>query len=658
MPVLVQSKKVKKSTNESRRMSLGEATMMVDRLSPKMEKCFLGGPEDFHKTLFSEAFNHIVIPTEKLIKDQIHIGSGNGKLNVIEAPPGCGKTHAFTYDLLWRGLALFRKFKNSPNMIAMFTSPDTSVNEAVVADLKAIIEWCKTDDILRDLIQIEYGLDVHNIATSPNELLGYGTEILVCTPKMATESQNDILQSLSRKTFLAFIVSDEAHRGLGCPSSETYIENVGWSGYGYNATWFHGLRKLNAFVWIGLSGTPTKSQKSDDVYYNAISDKMTKASFRNGFVDTLDMSSMSMEEIVEKVFFDIVERNAISKYLFTYFTRDNLEKELYEKFEKAIKVTAMFRSGQKGNDGAPSKWGTAEDVQNAWNRLVKKYAGTTFEYFCPWNKETVELERNPGMCAICLDKNKSADTNKGVFDLMNAPKSGYDAVAVLHIGVVGINITTLGHIGIIPEVGNDGDVVSSPVQLLGRLARCHFVWTGIGWSIPVSEIEDRDLREIAIHLSINITTKRCTSNESYLVRRAWNRFEQGHIELAGAYTYLSELVNEATRTLYDYSLVKEQDDIYKLYKVDNPHCEFCPQNEDGIPACEVAARENHSEDSDEDFATWWFGDLEVDHKDSNHFNNDPKNLQTLCSDEHGYKTQKNKEYLTRYDKDYNPIIIS
>ena len=409
------------------------------------------------------------------------------------------------------------------------------------------------------------------------------------------------------------------------------------------------MRKLNAFVWIGLSGTPTKSQKSDDVYYNVISDKMTKASFRNGFVDVLDMDSYTMEEIVEKVFLDITERNAISKYLFTYFSYDNIEEKLYEKFKKAIKVTAMFRCGQAGTDGKPSRWGTAEDVQKEWNRLIKKYARTTFKYFCSWNKETVELERNPGKCAICLDKNKTGKgTNKDVFDLMNDPDSGYDAVAVLHIGVVGINITTLGHIGIIPEVGNEGDVINSPVQLLGRLARCFFVWTGIGWSIPVSEIEDRELREIAIYLSINITTKRCTSNESDLVRRAWNRFEQGHIELAGAYTYLSELVNEATRTLYDYTLAKEQDEIYKKYKKE--HCEVCLLNEEGIfiPVCEVTARKNHPNMSDDEFAEYWRGCLEVDHEDGNHYNNDPENLITKCSNEHSFKTMENKDYLNRY----------
>ena len=54
-------------------------------------------------------------------------------------------------------------------------------------------------------------------------------------------------------------------------------------------------------------------------------------------------------------------------------------------------------------------------------------------------------------------------------------------------------------------------------------------------------------------------------------------------------------------------------------------------------------------DSDEEFAKNWFGVLEVDHVDGDHTNNDPSNLKTKCSDEHGYKTQKNKDYLNRYE---------
>lgn len=634
-------------------LSMKEATLMKNRLSPEVEPCFLGGPNDYQKTLFSESYNHLVIPSANLVKSCIAKGVGNGKCNVMEAPPGCGKTHAFMYDFLWRNLSLISKWRENSNMVAIFTSPDGAVNEAVVAGIQELIRYHKTDKTLKDILYKDYALDIHNVATKPAQLEGFGTEILVCTPKMATEYQV-LKKKLSRKdTFLALIVSDEAHRGLGCPSHYEYKNDVGWSNQSYNATWFRGLRDLNAFVWIGLSGTPTKSQKSvNNKFYNVISDKMTKASFRNGFVDDLDMGSYPWKTIVEKVFLDITERNAISKYLFSFFTKANLGEKLYEDYKMSVKVTALLRSGQSGG-----KWATAEDVQKEWDSLVEKYKNTEFK-FVKWNKETVVLKRNPGKCAICLDKNKTGGgTNGKVFEMMNDPIGAYDAVAVLYIGVVGINITNLGHIGIIPEVTNDGDVENSPVQLICRLARCFFVWPGTGWSIPVSKIKNPKIREIAIQFAINNSTNRVTSNESDLVRRAWNRFEKGHISLAGAYTYLSELVNKATNTLYEYSLAKEQDDIYKGYKVENPHCELCPRNEDGIPECEAAARRNHSEDSDEDFTKWLFGVLEVDHKDGNHYNNDKENLQTLCSDEHGYKTQKNEEFLQRYDENRNPIIV-
>jgi len=40
----------------------------------------------------------------------------------------------------------------------------------------------------------------------------------------------------------------------------------------------------------------------------------------------------------------------------------------------------------------------------------------------------------------------------------------------------------------------------------------------------------------------------------------------------------------------------------------------------------------------------WEGQLEVDHIDGNHNNNDPNNLQTFCSNCHKYKTNRNKDF--------------
>jgi 5-methylcytosine-specific restriction endonuclease McrA len=44
------------------------------------------------------------------------------------------------------------------------------------------------------------------------------------------------------------------------------------------------------------------------------------------------------------------------------------------------------------------------------------------------------------------------------------------------------------------------------------------------------------------------------------------------------------------------------------------------------------------------FEPEWIGQLDVDHIDGNHLNNDPANLMTLCANCHRLKTHKNRDY--------------
>ena len=633
-----------------KRLTLREANTLVEGLTPGETRCFLGGPDAYMKTVYTEAHNHLVVPVIKFAMERIKAEESNGKLNVMTAPPGCGKTHTFCYDLLWRIFSEMMKYRKDPNMIIVFTSPDTAVNQEVLENINMVINWAKRDSVVRNKIFNTWNLDLSSAVDHPSKLAGTGSEILVCTPKMIAEDGpgKDVFELRCNESFLAAIVSDEAHRGLGCPSSERYHTDVGWLTQTYNATWFHGLRNHNAFLWIGLTGTPTMSQKSDDKFYNVISDGMTKSSWKNGFVDVLDSGDYTMKEIVEKVFFDITETNTINKHMFSLLSVADINKEILEVYETYLKQTAMFRCGMNGANGNSSKWGTAEDVQIYWDKLSKKYYGKEFTYVQPWDKKKVTLIMLPGKCAICLHENKSAEDNKGVFELMNSPHSGYDALAVFQIGTVGVNIKNLRYIGIIPKVSNLGEVENSPVQLLGRLARCPFVWPGNAWSIPVSQIKNHELKEIAIHLAINITTKKVTARTSSLIESAYVIFLKGHVELKGAYTYLSELVNDAQRRLLAYENAKERDEFYRQFKKE--HCEIHPEgiSNSGIPVCEQNEKELHSDLSDEEFSNYWKGCLEVDHEDADHDNNDPSNLITKCSNNHHFKTMINEDYKTRY----------
>jgi 5-methylcytosine-specific restriction endonuclease McrA len=67
------------------------------------------------------------------------------------------------------------------------------------------------------------------------------------------------------------------------------------------------------------------------------------------------------------------------------------------------------------------------------------------------------------------------------------------------------------------------------------------------------------------------------------------------------------------RTLYNHNRAR-------MVKHKKPHCEACG------------------------FVALHRSQLDVDHIDGNHYNNDPENLQTLCANCHRLKTQENKDW--------------
>lgn len=102
-----------------------------------------------------------------------------------------------------------------------------------------------------------------------------------------------------------------------------------------------------------------------------------------------------------------------------------------------------------------------------------------------------------------------------------------------------------------------------------------------------------------------------------------------HAQKAGFQNHASRLDQQAKQQGYT-NLTEKKNSTHRYLKYRGDHCE----NTDGRLGF-VCTSTIH-----------WIGMLDVDHKNGNHLDDDPSNLQTLCKCCHAYKTNIDKDYLT------------
>ena len=88
------------------------------------------------------------------------------------------------------------------------------------------------------------------------------------------------------------------------------------------------------------------------------------------------------------------------------------------------------------------------------------------------------------------------------------------------------------------------------------------------------------------------------------------------------------------------SLGQGGDQIYKEYREENPHCEVCEKNENGIPICEASYISQELSVSLENILAC----NDVHHKDGDHQNNNWDNLLTVCKVRHNELSVKLGHY--------------
>ena len=582
---------------------------------PKMVPTFL--PLSSIKELFEDQSKHIVNPA--MLHATTCLSNTDPRQAVMVCPPGSGKTTTFIIDLVWRIASLAKKKAKRKSQLFVFTSPDDTITQDVYSQLQAIFSNNDMWDLLDDL-----GLNFTGLYADPDQVKGRGLEIVCCTIHKATGKQHKHLKQF----LITAIISDEVHRGLGSPDSENYLPDVGYNGKGFEAIWYWKCRELKYDMWFGLTGTPTHSQLYGTDNYITISKDMEKSDWRLPFFEEkiYVFDVFNWDNQIEAFFKEVSKRNAIGKYLKS--KSDKFPKEL--PFLLETKITGMIRCGIE-TARVPGPY----YVRSKWDELCEKYENTTFDY------DGEQIPYYIGKCALMTSEEKTGGDNDGTVKMLNDENSDYIAAAVIYIGTVGINITNLGVISILPVVNNPGEVDNNLQQLIARMDRCKFVWRG-SFANVVAKISDPELRKLCVDLAVNTSSKKCFAATGGLAVGAYVHVRDSHVLVENAKGFLLGLISVFREQNGNSSVSgKERDLAYKNARKDR--CEFQGCN------CYEELVENSVKGSKAERELAYQQILQVDHIDGNRENMVEENLITLCPNRHSIKTINNEDYLNKYE---------
>jgi len=585
-------------------------------------------------SVFEDQDEHIIKPVENYAK-RCFI-EPDERQSVLICPPGSGKTTMFIVDLIWR-LAIEAKRNNIDNQLMVLTSPDGGVKDDTFNQL---MEFFRDTSVYGELKS--RGIDFNTVSDNTDNIRGIGLEIIVLLTN-AFDNNSKHLENLKQHKIVA-VISDEVHRELGCTENDNYRQDVGHDTE-YHAKRYWNIRSLDYYMWFGMTGTPTISQETDTENFIVLSDNMERSEWRlpffageyKAYANSM-FGESSLLTMVEDVFVEISKRNTITKHLLSEIDLSKLSIEMQDTLS-ATKNTCFLKCFQSNSKFYEL---TIDNVIELWKQLCKKYKDLTFDY------EGVELPYHIGRIAEMTSQYKTGGTNGATVSLLNDPDSDYVAVAAIHIGAVGINITNLGAVGILNKAQNNGNVGITPTQLICRLDRCLFVWRG-SFADEVSKLSDSDQRNKIIKLAVMLSSRKVFANDSKLIEEGYNNTLSNHVLIENAYGYLTGLVS-LFRVENGYSSISGQERELSYKNARKTRCEFSGCD------CYKELVEDHKELSKPIREIYYQQILQVDHKDGDRENMNPDNLITLCPNRHSFKTMENKDYLNKYYE--NQLIVT
>lgn len=442
---------------------------------------------------------------------------------------------------------------------------------------------------------------------------------------------------LSKDNAIDLVIVDEAHIMFGTISAEDTKADKGAWNWNFKAVTSDKLRTITPAV-LFLTATPTNSQqqltalgKENNIYLDPMPrDVLTTAFFDLiPYVDSEDTVTSGLQHFKAEC-----DKVALAIKCITDATW-----KAGDKFRPEYPV-ALIRLGRRGAKNGVDYEQNIDDIV----KLCRQY---DFHILVS-NSEERWLNH---------EYNTVLSLAEGI-RLLDQKNDKPGVIIVIESGSAGLDLPKINNV----IIGRDpkGTIHNNYSQTCGRAARMkqgfinHADAADAIKNYPVTDDQKRYLAEYYILLStasihVPVDNKLLNTDvKDFIESDSYREVEGRKFILENIFGKNHDILRNG---LYLSTSTSIQNDEYKQFKKD--YCECCNIDKDSQTHCYYAAWAGFQKligvkISEPEMKLLWPLCLHVHHLDGNHFNNDPKNLVTICPNVHSLITIYNEDYNNRY----------
>jgi superfamily II DNA or RNA helicase len=568
---------------------------------------------------------------QKFLVDQVidqlrlfYSGQDNRKM-VLNAFTGSGKTTVTIKSLIPE---FIKNFSSDSKRIIGFTAPRKEVVQGAYRNAKRTLNG---KSVAGKTIRVYDDKKITNIKKGVDTHLDGDIILLFITAQFFSKNY-DLLTA--NKSFDLMVV-DEAHIMFGTISAEDTKADKGTTIKDFDPVTLNKLSEVNGCAVLFLTATPTNSQQENTplgTANNVYLSPMPRDVLTTPFFDIkayLEVEDTLLSGL--KHFKSICDKNtAIVNSIDTKSWQ--LAKTHFIPTHPAIMVRVGRRGAKNGVD--------FEQYLDEIRTLCKSYGFILFI-------STSEFKEYDGKKIDSLDE--------GV-NLANNDHSKPIVMLVIDSGYAGVDFVRINNVIIGREPKTT--IHNNYSQTAGRAARLKFGFTNHAQAVDFIRglnVSDTIKRQFAEYYILHSTSTIHVPVDSKLLNNDVKEFIESDTfrEVEGRKYVLESLFgDDIPGGLYLTTSTTLKNDAYKQYKKE--HCECCDTKYDGNTSCFHDTWSALSSTLDVNISLGemkiiWSKCLQVHHKDSNHYNNVPENLMTICPNIHSAITIKNEDYKNRYD---------